>query len=262
MKGVKKVKSDIFKKKLSIVDKQLIHKLEEIQVSLSHNGNRGSSAEAVMREFLKVYLPSSNMIGEGEIVDTNGNTTTQLDIIIANDNQPYINDLREPGLFIIEGVDCVGEIKTNLNSNDIATLIESCIRFKALTSDFVGGMSCFNKSDEERFVKRKPYFIFAYKSQMKIETMCKKLLDHYEENNVPFENQIDAVFTLDRGSIINFGDGKGSFKFLEFGTKNSLTGLRIVKNKDEGILLDLMTWMSSVIHKVIYYQPPIGKYLR
>lgn len=253
--------NDIFRQKLFLMDKQFEFKLSEIQTSLAHNGNRGSSAEATMRAFLRNYLPLSNRIGEGEIVDTKGNTTTQLDIIIANENQPYINEIGTPGLYIIEGIDCAGEIKTNLNSNDILTIIKSCKRFKELQINFTGGMSYFNKSDERRFVKRKPYFVFAFKSQMTIETIYKKLISYYQKNNIPIEFQIDGFFCLDRGTIINFGDGKGSFKWLYHNDNTSAKGFVITKNNEEGILLELMTWLSSVIHKIIYYHSPLSKYL-
>jgi len=254
------VSKDIFKKKLAVVDKQLAAKLEEIQISLSHNGDRGSSAEYEIREFLRSYLPSSNRIGEGEVVDANGNTTTQLDIIIANEYQPYINDSKGPGLYIIEGVDCVGEVKTNLNSNDIETLMNSCMRYKKLTTNFIGGLANFNKSDEKRFLTRKPYFVFVYKSQLKIETIHSKMVDFYSENNIPIEEQIDGFFCLDRGTIINFGDGKGSFHFRMKDNK-SVPGIIITKNVGDGILGDLMTWLSATSHKVIYFSSPLTKYL-
>jgi len=122
----------LIKEKLLIVEKQLKSKLEEIRATHKHRGNSGSVTESVVRQFLREYLPPYNRVGEGEIIDLDENISTQLDIIITNEYHPYLNDLKEPGLFIIEGVASAGEVKTNLNSNDVDTLIQSCIKYKTL----------------------------------------------------------------------------------------------------------------------------------
>lgn len=251
---------DKLKAKLKIVDQRFLVKLEEIQISMDHKSNRGSNAEEVLRVFLREYLTDDKRVGEGEIIDTNNNTTTQLDVVVTNRYHPYINDLLGPELFIIEGVDVVGEVKTNLNSNDISVLIESCKRFKKLTSKFSNGTTiCTNTSDRKRYLEHKPYFIFAYKSQLTIETIYSKLVEYYEKNGTPVEEQIDAVFCLDRGVIINFGDGKGAYQYIV--GEQSIPGLIITKREEGEILLNLLTWLSISIINYQTYQSPLIQYL-
>lgn len=234
--------------------------LEEIRSSLIHRGDRGSSAEGIVREFMSSYLPSYNRVGEGEIIDTNGGQSTQLDVIVTNEYHPTLNDLSGPEMFIIEGVACVGEVKTKLNSQDVDTLIQSCITYKSLTTKHMKGMTVHsNTSDRKRFVDHRPYFLFAFESQLTISTIHQKLTDYYTQNNTPVEHQIDAVFCLDRGTIWNFGDGQGAFQWLVQNVPQP--GLHITRNTKDGVLFDLMSWVSSSLPRYTYPQSPLIQYL-
>jgi len=104
----------MFKKKFELVQRKMMLELEEIRCSMKHNGNRGSSAEEVVRLFLRKYLASYNRVGCGEIIDINNGHSTQLDVIITNEYHPNFNEMDEPEVFIIEGVSCAGEVKTGV----------------------------------------------------------------------------------------------------------------------------------------------------
>ena len=251
----------MIKEKLLIVEKKLVISLEEIRASYSHRGDRGSVAETIVRDLLREYLPPQNRIGQGEIIDTKESISTQLDIVITNEYHPYLNDLKDPGLFIIEGVACAGEVKTNLNSNDLTTLIQSCIKYKQLEPVIPKGTTSYgNKSDLKRFVNHRPYFIFAYQSQITIETIAEKLNRYYAENNTPIVQQIDAVFSLDRGAIINFADGQGGIKLSTPTGAQDGMGLIVTKTGKEGVLLELMFWLSVVIHRYSLPSSPLLEY--
>lgn len=247
--------------RLKLVDEKMKIELKEIQEKLEHNGNRGTEAETKFREFLKEYLPPINRVGEGEIIDSYGNYTTQLDIVVTNEFHPYLNKLDKPELFIIEGVQGVGEVKTNLQSKDIKVLINSCIEYKNLKPNTKGNIMYGNPTDNERFVDHRPYFIFAYTSQMKIETIWEKLTEYYRENNIQICQQIDAIFCLDIGAIINFGDGKGSFCWRAKGADENSTGLVVTKDKNGAILLEMMLWISACFKKIYSFESPILPYL-
>jgi hypothetical protein len=58
--------------KLAIVQKKIQLKIEEIRETHQHKGSKGSNVEQIIREFLRVYFPSDNRIGQGEIIDSDG----------------------------------------------------------------------------------------------------------------------------------------------------------------------------------------------
>lgn len=234
--------------------------IEDIRTRYNHNGDRGTAAENLLGDFLKRYLPPENRMGSGEIVDTRGNTSTQLDIIITNPYHPYLNNLDGPEMFIIEGVGAVGEVKMALTTADIDVAIQSCMRYKRLKPVIQKGAMAFsNPSDTKRFIERRPYFIFAFESRTPIESIKNKLEEYYQVNRTPIFEQIDGVFCLDRGSIINFGDGNGSLKWIV--ENKSIPGIHITNTTSNGNLSSFMRWLNIVMEKVTYPISPLIEYL-
>ena len=65
--------------------KKMQTELDEARQAIdSHMAARGTSFESIIREFLKKYLPPSLDVSTGFLVDSNGNQSRQLDIIISD----------------------------------------------------------------------------------------------------------------------------------------------------------------------------------
>lgn len=65
--------------------KKMQAELDEARQAIdSHMAARGTSFESIFREFLKKYLPPSLDVSTGFLVDSNGNQSHQLDIIISD----------------------------------------------------------------------------------------------------------------------------------------------------------------------------------
>lgn len=143
----------------------------------------------------------------------------------------------------------------------MATLIQSCITYKKLLPVVQKGATCYgSKEDIERYIEHRPYFIFAFESQLTIDTISNKLNSYYSANKIPVHQQIDGVFCLDRGSIINFGDGKGSLQYLTIDGK-SIPGIIVTRNTPSGVLLDIISWLSTCIIKYSLPNSPLTLYL-
>jgi hypothetical protein len=248
--------------KLAIVQKQIQLKIEEIRETHQHKGNKGSNVEQIIREFLRVYFPSDNRIGQGEIIDSDGGISSQLDVIMTNEYHPYINDLSQPSIYFIEGVACAGEVKSILNSKDLEIILSNSLRYKSLNLRLSKGMQIHSKmSDTKRFIEKRPYFLFAFESQMTLDTVFDKILKFNNQNCSEIWQQIDAVFFVDRGSIINFGDGQGSLQFRD-PQGNSIPGLinRPLEN-EPNLLFSFVTWISAVIQRFTIYDNILIYYL-
>jgi transposase len=88
-----------FKEQINAVELQMQARLAEIRQRLHHRGNKGASVEAVVREFLREYLPRRFDVGHGEIVDQQGQRSPQTDVVIVNEDHPGTFTHNEPGLF-------------------------------------------------------------------------------------------------------------------------------------------------------------------
>ncbi len=67
---------------------------------MEHKGNRGSGAEDAFRDFLSRHLPRRFDVGHGEVVDTHGARSGQVDVLIINEDQPFRHGGR-PGLYLV-----------------------------------------------------------------------------------------------------------------------------------------------------------------
>jgi hypothetical protein len=114
--------------------------LEEIRISYNHPGVKGIHAEDLIRDFLREYLPRRLEVGHGEIIDTHeqsyhpidaGGRSAQTDIVITEEH-PFTFTRDRPGLFFVEGVRCVGEVKTILNSQELKSSLMNACKVKRL----------------------------------------------------------------------------------------------------------------------------------
>lgn len=102
-------------------------------------GLTGSAKEYPVRKKLEDILPAGIAVGSGCIIDSYGNTSKQIDVVLYEKNicSVYsINDTPETTYYPCEGVVAVGEIKSSLDSEELADIfakIESVKRLKRFT---------------------------------------------------------------------------------------------------------------------------------
>jgi len=57
---------------LENLETEMRQKFEVVRSKFEHSGNKGTNTEAILREFLRSYLPRRYGVGHGEIVDSLG----------------------------------------------------------------------------------------------------------------------------------------------------------------------------------------------
>lgn len=91
----------------------------------------GSAKEKEVIRKLEMLLPNSVGIGSGCVIDSYGNTSKQMDVIIyEKEFCPVfcINDSAETTYYPCEGVIAAGEIKTTLNSKELNNIFDKADR--------------------------------------------------------------------------------------------------------------------------------------
>jgi len=226
-------------------EQKLKASLGEIRASFSHPGDKGSHAEDVVRSLLRRYFPANLRVGQGEIVDSFGRRSKQTDIVIVSDDHPFTFEESKAGLFFIEGVMGAGEVKSLLTSQELETAVGNSRVFKGLEAWFnPHDMVVTTPSDRQRYLGHPPWFLLAFESDLSLETIHKRLVA--ESGGTIATNLVDAVFALDKGFVINFGDGQGGFKMM--GTEGKpVSGWARSENN---ILITLLAWLSVVMLRV------------
>ncbi len=249
----------MLKEKIAKVEKQMQEALAEVRETFNHSGNKGTSTEDIFGRFVRQYLPRRLEIGNGEIIDTKGNRSGQVDIVIVNEDHPFTFTPNRPGLFFIEGVLSVGEIKTTLTTQELKNTLKNSVYYKKLKiTHGKGSMVYVNQSDLKRYYEHPPFFLFAYESQLSLDTIKKNIENYMNENSLNHLNSIDAVFVLNKGWIINFGDGKGSFQFR---TPEGRSIENWVVKDSNTVLFDLFSYLSVTMPKEVRFEPIITQYL-
>jgi hypothetical protein len=88
--------------------------LARARAEAQHSGIKATKVEVATRKVLRDHLPPNLSIGEGIVYDSFGDESGQMDVVIANGDQPFTFPWGESGEYAIEGVSAVGEIKSNL----------------------------------------------------------------------------------------------------------------------------------------------------
>jgi len=110
-------------------------------------------------------------------------------------------------------------------------------------------------ADKPHFLERIPYTVFAFESELKLETVRDKLRE-LSKDLAP-EQQVDSVFMLDRGCVLNFRAGEGN-TWAKDGKR--FTGFCTADSKDHTVL-EMMRWICTCAPRVIGSVSPLMHYL-
>lgn len=133
---------------------------------------KGSAREKEVIKKLEMLLPNSVGVGSGCIIDSYGNCSKQLDIIIyEKEFCPVfsINESIETTYYPCEGVIAVGEIKTNLNSKELNDIFEKCKSVKKLIR--------YSKEEISQLTKQKYFSYRSYNSKVSFECTTEEGFD-------------------------------------------------------------------------------------
>lgn len=249
----------MLKEKIKSVEKQMVEALAEIRKTFNHSGNKGTSNENDFSDFVKQYLPRRMEIGNGEVIDSFGNRSGQADIVITSEDHPFTFSPNRPGLFFIEGILALGEIKTVLTSQELKNALSNSLLYKKLkTTHGKGSIVSANPSDLKRYYEHPPFFLFCYESQLSLEKIKYNIEKFVSENSIGNLQVIDAVFVLGKGYVINFGDGQETFQFR---TPEGRKVTDWVIKVSDSVLFDFFSYLSVTMPKIIRFVPIIANYL-
>jgi hypothetical protein len=188
--------------------------IKKTRAALDHSGLKGSSFEEIFRDFLRGYLPKTLDVSTGIIIDSKGNSSKQLDVIISDSAKTPIfyksGDIR---VVPVEGVFSVIEVKACLNSQELTKTFNNMLSVRKLEKiSYVKPTGIITYSTKlygrEWEIWPINYYLFAFTSTDLTELTIS--LDRMqEEASLPEFSRIDMVCVLDKGVICNqLEDGK------------------------------------------------------
>lgn len=225
----------------------------------------GSAREKEVIRKLEMLLPKSVGIGSGCIIDSYGNTSKQMDIVLyEKDFCPVfcINESSETTYFPCEGVVAVGEVKSSLNSKELSDIFKKIESVKKLKRHSVPEKSMLRATDcyafrhygvkgsfepaqsedfdqENKSTDQIYCFAVCGTLDLTLETLAQKFEE--ELKTVDYKNEVNLITILDYGLIFYYDQPSNMIKntFKE-------TGAFFITSKRENnfeFLLSKLNWV-------------------
>lgn len=188
------------------VSKKMRVDFEMSRKALRPPGLKGESSEETFRIFLKGYLPQSLDISTGQLVDSHGNSSSQLDVIIYDSAKtPIFYSSSDIRVIPVECAYAVIEVKSKLDTKELRRVFQNMETVRNLKktayreSYFSCQVKLYGKPENIWPIN---YYVFAYDS-IDINTLKNKINEKHESKRLPLKSRIDTVCVLDKGVICN-----------------------------------------------------------
>ena len=172
-----------------------------------HKGLKGTCREQFVHQFLSQHIPSLYEVLSGEIVDSDGRTSPQQDVIIHNPSIPKMTTSPLTSVVLAEGAVAAIEVKSQLKSKEeIVEVLMEVGQVKALKKEESSGfyrptaLENDGKAWEDNSVRS---IVIAYESGSM--ELFKTTLGEFYAKSQPREC-VDLIILLDRG-VIGKSDG-------------------------------------------------------
>jgi len=188
------------------VSNQMKSDFVKAQKSLSHSGLKGNANEETVKNFLIQYLPKTVDITTGILVDSTGNKSRQLDIIICDSAKtPIFYQSGETRVIPIECAYAVIEVKAYLDKAELEKAYKNMQSVKALEKKAYFEQRGAIVSTKTLYGKEWSYwpiqhFVFAFDSPS-LETVLNNLNRFQNHNEI--HKRIDSICILEKGVIMN-----------------------------------------------------------
>lgn len=173
---------------------------------IEHSGTVGTEREVFLKEALNELYPERYIFSEGEIIDYQGTTSPQADIVVYDDHMPVLSHAAADQ-FLSEGVLAHIEVKSDL-STQLEDALNKSARVKELERDIQTIMQVGN------IPSTVPSFVFSFDGPSK-KTFKNNIIDFYESKKV---RPPDYICVLDQYTC----GYNGKFFFQDTGSDSLL----------------------------------------
>lgn len=248
--------------RLADVDDRLAKALVRARRQTRHLGVRGAAVAAVLGEEIRRHLIACAGFEEGcEVRDTCNRVSREVDLVFLNRFHPAFLHDDSPKLVYIEGVLAAAEVKTSLSGEGLADCLDKARCFKQLQAGIDPRLDLeshtLDNEDWDYFLWRRPFFAFAFDDRRDLPKIRDNIASWTEENRVPENEQIDAVFVLGKGGILNLRSGFGGDR-SPGGAGHRQWGM--LEQGQAPVFAQLMTWLTRACPDFSALSPILLRY--
>lgn len=119
----------IINKVLESLNEEVLRKLELSKI-INHPAESGRSREQIITQYLEHILPKSVKLGTGFVIDAQGNTSKQIDVLVYQDEYHPVITVGNVNYYMVESVVAVIEVKASIS--DKKTLRQALENIKSV----------------------------------------------------------------------------------------------------------------------------------
>lgn len=169
--------------------------------AITHRGNKGDSREEALRRFFRERLPSCFAVVEGEVVDLNGRTSPQLDVLFFDQSRNFALIADTSHVLPAEALLASIEVKSILTKAEIEKSAAAATKLRMLEpfSRRLAGTDAGNLATKMKIAR---YFhcIFAYETDLSENEWCNREAERFR-SACGKSHLVDSVYILNRGLI-------------------------------------------------------------
>lgn len=188
------------------------------RASLSHPGLKGTAFEGTVKSFLRSYLLDRLEVATGQLVDSTGAMSKQLDLIIFDKAKTPILFDNEVQVVPVECVYAVIEVKSRLDPAALPSIHANMLSVKLMqkTAYYDGQSAIVETNDlygQQWRMWPTNYFVFGFESPDPKALQLPMIEYHNNSLQTP-HLRIDLMCILDQGVYLNYTRRDGKFHSL------------------------------------------------
>ncbi|QJP14281.1 hypothetical protein G3545_11845 [Starkeya sp. ORNL1] len=170
---------------------------------ITHSVVKGSEREQSLTKFMRERLPDRFGVTTGEVVDLNGETAPQLDILIYDRYADFPFNSGNQSILAAEALLASVEIKSKLTSSELRKCAGAARKLRQLRPyNRELGARDVGKFDDGKKRARYMHCVFAFDTDLTAPRWPQNEVKRFD-NEVGSEHLIDALYILGRG-VVNF----------------------------------------------------------
>lgn len=207
--------------------------------------------EEAVKRFLRRFFPPAYQIGKGEIIDSKGKRSAQIDVVICTPYHPFTISESGTGLFFSEGIACAVEVKSDLSSKEeLERGLRQIWSVKKLERKPLGGDLMFGNEYAQERLKRIPAVLFGYRAPSLV-TLKTNIMEIHDKLGISIEEQVDAVVALEKGVIHNIKDPRDNL-VITAGKERRLGLVGLVGDEN---LMGFLFCLSAIVPREVRMVP-------
>lgn len=185
---------------------------------LIHPGEYGTYRESICKDFLKLFIPLRLDIGNGFLINSFEEISTQCDIVIYDkNNTPLIENSERQRFFPVETICAIGEIKSDLSKVQFKKALNKLARNKQLR-DKIHDAVAIKKEHMSQFEPQKNCydsvfsFLICNKLNFKLDELTNEI-DSFYDSDIDSCHKHNLILSIEDGLLTYYVSGNKTFPY-------------------------------------------------